>query len=177
MDEIRKSRYEDYKAIRTIIEKSFGQREDYPEYCDGYEKGRYMLYLRNQVPIAMSGINREGSCYTGYMPEVDYTAVLPEYRGQGIMTCLFEKILKDMPDKLYYSAWRTSADYDRANAERLLRHFGFEEIKRPHVEFKIGTNCDYRSLQECVYYTGRNCHCYEDLWVLYHNKDKFNEEM
>lgn len=161
MREIRKSVAIDYEAIKNIIEQSFGTGRNAYE---GIDAGRYLVYTVDSVPVAMTGLCMEGAFYTNYQPEVDYTAVLPMFRNKGIMTALFGEMLKDAPSILYYSAWRNSHDYKHAAAEKLLQHFGFIEIKRPHLEFRIGSNCRYKSSAECVYYTGIDCYCYEDLW-------------
>lgn len=161
---IRKSVKTDVNAIDRIVKACFGTSRD--DYLLGVESGRYYIAVVDGNVVAISGIYPD-SPYGDGDPEVDWTGCLPYYRKRGIMTKLFEVMLKDAPPTLYYSAWRNSrTDWERATAQPLIQKFGFEEVIHEHLTWTYGHNCTCRDDTECVERCDeRECHCYEDLWV------------
>lgn len=161
---IGKSEKRDIPDVDRIVKDCFGaSREDY---LVDVENGRYYVARLGGKVVAISGIYPD-SPYGNGEPEVDWTGCLPYYRKRGIMSQLFEVMLKDAPPILWYSAWRNSrTDWERATAEPLIRKFGFEEVKRESKIWTYGYNCCCKDDVDCVERCDeRECHCYEDLWV------------
>ncbi len=97
-------------------------------------------------------------------PEVDYTAVLPQYRRRGIMDRLITELLKDQKEPLYYSAWRF-AGHERSNPQTILEKHGFKLVEYPRIKWEYNVNCKHTNNLMCKGWCEKQCHCYEDLWI------------
>ena len=155
---IRKSTEADKAQIQKLIEMCFGVRKD-----DVYANldGRYYLYFADDKLVAMSGISLV-SDYNG--AEVDWTCTHPEYRNKGYMQAIFTEMFKDIDFDVYCSCWRVLGR-DYVNLYTLMDMFGFKEVVRDRVHWKIPHNCNNKTKAACSYSTGIGCECYGDLYL------------
>ncbi|MCM1214977.1 MAG: GNAT family N-acetyltransferase [Lachnospiraceae bacterium] len=161
--ELRRSTDKDRDVVIGIISECFGDRESYGAYTN-IENGRYLLAIEDEKVIGVSGISATSE-YGNNDPEFDFTAVLPGHRRAGVCRALFTELLKDFHGTVYYSAWykHPLSTYPVFN---ILKEFGFVRVCEPRVGWAVPHNCEYEDTYQCVKYTGCNCKCFEDLWVL-----------
>lgn len=158
---IRWSATKDKDAISHIIHECFGYGRRDDDHLGNLE-GRYLLAEVDGKVVGMTGI-APSEDHGG--EEVDYTAVLPEYRRNGIMDKLIKELLKDRKEPVWYSAWRFGG-HERSNPQTILENNGFKLIKHPWIKWEIPTTCNEKNYSPgCKGRCGEECHCYEDLWL------------
>lgn len=154
---IRKSTQEDLEAISNLLKICFGDRTKYGA-TDNLED-RYVLAFENEQLIAMTGLVERSPSYYG--SEIDWTCVLPEYRGKGLMTSILSFVIKETDRDIYCSCLRLH-DNDRVNLQHCMDRLGFDCVAKAHKRFCS----DYmRACDDCVFKQPKTCHCCEDLYV------------
>lgn len=156
---IRKSVSSDRECIYQLMCMCFGDKNN----LEPYENldDRYYLYFENGVLVAMTGLI-SSSEYDH--PEVDWTCTHPEFRHRGYMQALFTEMLGNVKESVYCSCWRLS-NSDKVNLYTLMSLFGFKEVIRSRVHWKVPFNCFRDYSGGCVCCTGVGCECYEDLFL------------
>lgn len=156
---IRLSRNSDLKEITELLKTSFGKVEQ--AYLN--IENRYLLYIEDNKIVAMTGLT-SATNYKGL--EIDWTCTHPDYRNKGYMHKLFERLIQLTDEDIYCSCWRLS-NKEKANLHNLMVDFNFKCINKSEKEWNndicraeiYGLNCIY-------YKENKNCHCYEDLYLL-----------
>lgn len=158
---IRKSTEQDKDIVKELIELGFGERLDNRTVAN--LAGRYYLYFDDDDNklVAMTGLMYNEK-YKAL--EVDWTCTHPAYRHRGFMQALFTVMLLDVHEKVYCSCWRLPGK-DRVNLQTIMDMFGFKEILKPRVSWKIPHNCFRNYVGGCVMCSGSDCECYEDLYL------------
>lgn len=156
---IRKSAEKDKKIIQELMQACFGDRSN----LEPYENldNRYYLYFENDVLVAMTGLTSRSEY--GHL-EVDWTCTHPDYRHTGYMQKLFMEMLDNVYEDVYCSCWRLS-DNNKVNLHTLMFLFDFKEVVHSKVHWKVPHNCFRNYKGGCVFCTGINCECYEDLYL------------
>ena len=154
---IRKSTLADIDAIKELMKLCFGSRDEFKP-CKNIVD-RYYLYFKDDKLIAMSGLmyNDEYEAL-----EIDWTCTHPDYRHKGYMQDLFIQMLSNVKRPVYCSCWRLS-DRELPNLYTLMKMFSFEKVIESRLHLKTPYNC--KRMDYCVYCTGENCECFEDLYV------------
>ncbi len=156
---IRKSTQEDREMIKHLMQLCFGSYKELEPYAN--LDGRYYLYLKDGILVAMTGLTSDSEY--GHL-EVDWTCTHPSYQNGGYMQELFTKMMDGVDEDVYCSCWRLP-NKDKVNLHAIMSSFGFKEVVRSRVHWKVPHNCfrDYEG--GCVCYTGAGCECYEDLYL------------
>lgn len=160
--EYRKSTEIDRNKIDTIMHICFG--DGYQDISLNEINNRYLLAFDNDKLIAMTGLC-ESLEYVG--KEIDWTCILPEYRGRGIITNMIREVIKDCQDDIYCSCWRLIGD-DKVNLDYAMQELGFVCVVKDHKKYD---NMYHQVCLGCVKrYDG--CKCCEDLYLRNFKKDK-----
>lgn len=156
---IRKSTENDKELIQHLMQICFGDENN----LEPYENldNRYYLYFKNSTLIAMSGLTSNSEY--GHL-EIDWTCTHPKYRHNGYMQELFTEMLNNMQESIYCSCWRLP-NHDRVNLHTIMHLFNFEEVIPSRVHWKVPHNCFRNYEGGCLYCSGINCECYEDLFL------------
>lgn len=156
---IRRSTQDDKEAIRHLMSLGFGDRDNVELY-DNLDN-RFWLYFKDDELVAMTGLmlSKEYGAL-----EVDWTCTHPDHRHNGYMQALFREMLMGIKVPVYCSCWRMP-DRDRVNLQTVMDMFGFKEIIKPRVTWKVPYNCSRNFSGGCVNYKGGHCTCYEDLYL------------
>lgn len=77
---------------------------------------------------------------------------------------LFTEMLNGIQELVYCSCWRLPNN-DRANLHTLMSLFGFKKVIQSRVHWKVPHNCFRNYEGGCLYCTGVDCECYEDLFL------------
>ena len=156
---IRKSTENDKELIQRLMHLCFGDRNNLKPYEN--LNGRYYLYFESDTLVAMTGLTSDSEY--GHL-EIDWTCTHPEHRHKGYIQELFKEMLEDKKEDVYCSCWRLPSN-DRVNLYTLMSLFGFEEVIQSRVHWKVPHNC-FRNYEDgCVYCTGIDCECWEDLFL------------
>lgn len=156
---IRKSTLNDKNIIQQLMLICFGDKNDLEPYENLTD--RYYLYFADNVLVAMTGLTSNSEY--GHL-EIDWTCTHPQYRHKGYMQALFAEMLKDAHDDIYCSCWRLPQK-DKANLYTLMSMFGFKEVIHTRIHWKVPYNCFRNYDGGCTCCVGRNCECYEDLYM------------
>lgn len=156
---IRKSTENDKELIKNLIQICFGNRDEFEPYKN--LNGRYYLYFKDNTLVAMSGLSSNSEY--GHL-EIDWTCTHPSYRHNGFMQEIFTIMLNEATDKVYCSCWHL-ANNDKVNLHTLMYLFNFKEVIQSRVHSKVPYNCFRNYDGGCVNYNGKNCKCYEDLFL------------
>lgn len=156
---IRKSTENDKELIQQLMLLFFGFKDN----LEPYENldGRYYLYFKDNKLVAMTGVIFSDE-YMGL--EIDWTCTHPDYRHNGFMQELFRVMLNGVYQDVYCSCWRLP-NSDKVNLHTLMYLFGFKEVIKSRVHWKVPYNCFRNYKNDCVNCTGINCECYEDLYL------------
>jgi len=155
----RKSTKEDEAMLRDLFMEGFGEREDTLTDLDG----RYLMAFAGDELLGVIGLNYQ-KVYDGM--EIDYCTVYKKFRGQSVMTRLFEENLRGFRGRVYCCAWRIR-DNERSNLQGILERYGFVKVIDQMCAYQNGFNCHVKDLEGCSFYVpGGACRCYEDLWIL-----------
>lgn len=156
---IRKSKEFDILKVQQLMCLCFGDCNNTEPYDDIND--RYYLYFEGDVLVAMSGLTSNSEY--GHL-EVDWTCTHPEHRHKGYMQEIFRKMLDDVHESVYCSCWRLP-NKDKVNLHTLMSLFGFEEVIKSRVHWKVPHNCFRNYNGGCSCCTGIGCECYEDLFL------------
>jgi|GEM_PF-3433964 len=160
MNEVyRWSRDSDLEEIKKLLITCFGDNANTNAY-DNID-GRYLLCLVNGKIVAMSGLCHKSNISPDAV-EITWTCTHPDYRHQGIMQNLFEKLLNTTNQDIYCYCWKIG-DKSFVNLHDLMDIYGFEKIKS-NLNEKENKICPNASKEKCAYYN-ENCKCCEDLFL------------
>lgn len=155
----RYSTVEDWGIIFDLLKLCFGFI--HPDW-NGNLDGRYFMAFDDDKLVAVTGVNSTG-IYKGL--EVDWTCVLPEYRGHNIMTIMLKHLLDSATEDVYCSCWRVLNN--PINLHKAMYQCGFEQVQEGrHVYSKQW----YYACDDCIYHNVVNCRCCEDLYVKHYDK-------
>lgn len=162
---IRKSTVNDSKIVAALLLVCFGDRVKYGA-INNLEDRYFLAFEGNQL-VAMTGLQKESPLYYG--SEIDWTCVLPEYRGRGIITNLMSMAIKECDNDIYCSCLRLH-DNTKVNLDFCMKILGFELVQKAHKRFCALYN---KECDDCVYKTDGDCICCEDLYIR-RNKSEMN---
>jgi GNAT superfamily N-acetyltransferase len=158
---IRYSKESDREDIKRLVKLCFGNRDGYGIY-DGNISGKYILYFTEDgVLVAMTGLCSD-SDYGDNCAEIIWTCTHPDYRHQGIMHKLFERMLATTDERIYCSCWKLGTR-DKVNLHWLMVDFGFELVLEKHKYAEYPHKCNVG--HTCPYWRGTGCSCSENLYV------------
>lgn len=153
----RKSKNNDRENINNLLKICFGERENYGA-LDNLE-GRYLLAFENEKLVAMTGVMLSSPAFCG--SEVDWTCVLPEFRGNGLVTNMLKEALKETKCDVFCSCLRLHEN-DKVNLYHAMNENDFVCLIKNYKTFKKGIT---KACFDCVYDKGENCFCSEDLYI------------
>jgi N-acetylglutamate synthase-like GNAT family acetyltransferase len=148
----------DEDAVYNILQECFGfvHRETATKDINC----RYLMCFDDDKPVAITGLEWS---YTFHCLAFDFTGVIPEYRKQGIIEEMFERLISSTDERIVCSCWRIGDN--NVNLHKVMDKFGFELIMKDTMKFKCGYNCS-RAQKHCTGYSGDDCTCSEDLYEL-----------
>lgn len=158
----RMSTEDDLDQIVKLIDKRFGDRNDAG--VTENLNNRYLLAFDRDKLIAMTGVSDSGA-YNGL--EVDWTCVLKEYSGHGLVVKMLRMLLKNCRQDVYCSCWRLG-NRPYPNLDRVMKELGFIEVIRGWKHF----NCMYNKCRDICVGTCDYLGCYEDLYLLKYKDGK-----
>jgi predicted GNAT family N-acyltransferase len=153
----RSSVTDDKEDITALLSTCFGDREKYGAVDD--LEGRYLLACDEDKIVAMTGLIQDSPDYNGN--EIDWTCVLPEYRGLGLITTMMRDLLKLQTADVYCSCLRIG-DNERINMYYAMQEFGFQCVVKEHKKFNILYD---KVCLDCIHKNNKTCFCAEDLYV------------
>ena len=154
MQTIRYSTETDKKDIQALIESRFGVRES------AYEdlENRYLLCFEDDKLIGITGCSKSPR-FNGY--EIDWTCIAHSAEGKGIITELIRQVIEGVTEDIYCSCWRTN-DKSDIHLHHAMAEHGFSPCLPVRIQYDSRyMNCP----NECTSYTGKGCHCFEDLYI------------
>ena len=156
---IRLSTEKDREDIDALMLMCFGVRS--PEKVFTNLNGRYLLAYEDNRLVGMTGLlwSEEYEAF-----ELDWTCTRPDYRKQGVMHKLFDRVCNFTDEKIYCSCWRFGGN-EKVNLHSLMKDYGFEEVLRPRAAWRCGVNCSLDFICCGRGNKGTDCYCYEDLYI------------
>jgi predicted GNAT family N-acyltransferase len=153
----RRSTQQDYIAIDKLLKSCFGDRAKYGA-LDNLEN-RYLLAFDGDKLIAMTGLCNNSPVFFG--AEIDWTCMLPEYRGKGIVVNMIKEIIKDCTTDIYCSCLRLHNN-SKINLHHSMQALGFECVGKSYKTFDSRY---HKACDDCIYKLDGPCACYEDLYL------------
>lgn len=155
---IRFSKQEDKDKIIELLYTCFGNREHEGAYDN--IPGRYLLCFLEDKLVAMTGLIHNADYNSGC--EISWTCTHPEYRHQGYMMELFERIVYTTDEDIYCSCWKIPTK-EHINLHHLMKEFNFELVLDSHIRSQYPHKCKVGDT--CPFFTGQGCVCQQDLYV------------
>jgi GNAT superfamily N-acetyltransferase len=153
----RKSTQQDFIAIDRLLKTCFGDRFKYGA-LDNLDD-RYLLAFHNNRLIGITGLTVNSPLFNG--AEIDWTCLLPEYRGYGIIVNMISQVIEGCSQDIYCSCLRLH-NSDKINLHHSMEALGFQCIVKNHKTF----NSKYHpACNDCIYKSDVKCVCYEDLYL------------
>lgn len=151
----------DVFLIEELIQECFGDRDQFGV-LENIEK-RYWLIFDGDKLVGMTGLLNDSPEYNG--AEIDWTCLLPKYRGRGIMTNAIKEVIKNCDKDIYCSCWKNKGK-DKINLHNSMDELGFVLVSEGHKKYNS------KSTKACAVCVNRvtDCYCQEDLYVKYHKK-------
>lgn len=169
---VRKSIEDDKREIYHLLNTCFYDvdDEDVNEHVEGELSicGRFLLALNEESEIIglLGIIPPTYSRYDGYF--LDWGCVLPEYRGQHVISILLDEFMAHRVHgvRVWAECWRTSRNKDgHAHIHNILTRQGFRLVVPKMLKWPVSGVC-WRVESNCCkrVHDGRNCCCWEDLY-------------
>ena len=164
---IRFSTEKDREGMLQLWRESFdfSYKKYKKRFLDGIGKGCYLIYTDvNGMILGCTGITCTQNSPAEY--KIDWTCVLKEFRGMGIMRELFKRVLLLAGDcSVMCNAWRLSGN-ETANLHKILVENGFQLSLPKRITWVKGVTCvtdGYR--RGCVFDSGNYCRCHQDIYM------------
>jgi N-acetylglutamate synthase-like GNAT family acetyltransferase len=149
----------DENIIYSILLECFGYMKQ--ELVTNNIGGRYLMCFDNDRLVAITGLGWSDILRCA---EIDWTCVIPEYRKQGIIEDMLDKLISSTNERIVCSCWRLGTNTN-VNLHKVMDKFGFKLVLKDISRSRRGYNCS-RTGNYCAGCTGKDCVCSEDLYEL-----------